>query len=190
MRLDIPAASMIPATPDPAVIGALLRSGIAIVGALAVAATVAFGQTKDVDHIAVLEIGGAADWGLTAGPSSLGGTVAVEVTPIEHWLELEAGVTAFGTNGRREVSTDLLFKKPYQLSSALELMVGAGPEFSWKLSGPHHTRSVAAELALDAMFWPTRNLGWYVEPSYNFSGLRAKSDRSLGVTAGLIIGVP
>jgi hypothetical protein len=42
---------------------------------------------------------------------------------------------------------------------------------------------------LDFMFWPTRNVGWYVEPSYDTTGLRATSDRSLGLTAGLIIGL-
>jgi hypothetical protein len=116
--------------------------------------------------------------------------VAAEVTPIERWLELEAGVTAFGTNGRREVSADFLFKKPFPLLPAVEFMAGAGPELSWKLSGAGHARSLAAELALDFMFWPRKNIGWYVEPSYSFSGFGARSDRSLGVTAGLLIGLP
>ena len=42
---------------------------------------------------AVLEIGPAASWSLTEGQSAFGPTVAVEATPIENWLELEAGVT-------------------------------------------------------------------------------------------------
>jgi hypothetical protein len=149
-----------------------------------------FGQAEERDHVAVIEIGGAGDWGLTGGPASLGGTVAAEVTPIEHWLELESGVTAFGTNGRRDVSADLLFKKPFPVSSGVELMAGAGPELSWKLRGAGPARSLAAELALDFMFWPRKNIGWYVEPSYSFTGFGARSDRSLGVTAGLLIGLP
>jgi hypothetical protein len=60
----------------------------------------------------------------------------------------------------------------------------------WKLSGPRHARSLAAEVALDFMFWPAKNVGWYVEPSYSLTGFRAHSDRSLGVTAGLLIGIP
>ncbi|HWZ60919.1 MAG TPA: hypothetical protein VNW46_18180 [Gemmatimonadaceae bacterium] len=163
---------------------------LAAVGALTVSATQAFGQSNEADHVAVLEIGGAADWGLNGGPASLGGTLAVEVTPIERWLELEAGVTALGTNGRRQVSTDLIFKKPFAFSPTVEFMAGAGPQLSWTLSGPRHTRSLAAEVALDFMFWVTKHVGWYVEPAYDFSGFRATSDRSLGMTAGLIIGVP
>jgi hypothetical protein len=120
----------------------------------------------------------------------LGGTLAAEVTPIERWLELEAGVTALGSNSRREVSTDLLFKKPFQFSPTVEFMAGAGPDLSWNLTGSQRTPSLAAELALDFMFWPTRNLGWYVEPSCDLAGLGRESDRSLGLTAGLIVGLP
>ena len=150
----------------------------------------AVGQADEQrDHIAVFEIGGAADWGLTGGPVGLGGTLAVEVTPIDEWLEIEAGVTALGGNGRKEFSTDLLLKKPFQLSSGVELMAGAGPELSWNLAGPHQTQALTTEFALDLMVWPAKNVGWYVEPSYNISGFSAPSTRSLGITAGLLIGV-
>jgi hypothetical protein len=99
-------------------------------------------------------------------------------------------VTPLGAHGRREVSTDLIFKKPFDFSRTVEFMAGAGPELGWELSGPRHTRSLAAELELDFMFWRMRNVGWYVEPSYGFTGFRASSDRSLGLAVGLIIGVP
>jgi hypothetical protein len=148
------------------------------------------GQIEDADHVAVFEIGGAADWRLTGGPAGFGGTLAVEVTPIERWLELEAGITGLAANGRREMSTDLVFKKPFQLSPTVEFMTGIGPEVSWDLAKPQRPRSLAAEFVLDFMFWPTRNVGWYAEPSYSFTGLHATSDRSLGLTAGLIIGLP
>jgi hypothetical protein len=163
---------------------------IAVLGALALCTSPAFGQTKEPDHIAVLEIGGAGGWGLTGGPASFGGTLAAEITPIEHWLELEAGITALSANHRREISTDFLLKKPYQLSPSAEFMAGIGPELSWNLTGPRHSRSLAAEVVLDFMFWPTRKVGWYFEPGFDFSGFRARSDRSLGVTAGLIVGLP
>ena len=51
---------------------------IAVLGALALCTSPAFGQTKEPDHIAVLEIGGAGGWGLTGGPASFGGTLAAE----------------------------------------------------------------------------------------------------------------
>jgi hypothetical protein len=102
----------------------------------------------------------------------------------------EAVVTALGANGRREISTDfLLLKKPFQVFSGVELMAGAGPELSWNLAGPHQTQALTAEFALDLMVWPAKNVGWYVEPSYNISGFSATSTRSQGITAGLLIGV-
>lgn len=158
--------------------------------ALILGATQLFGQREEADHVAVFEIGGAGDWGLTGGPASLGATLAIEVTPIERWLELEAGVTGLGANGRKRVSTDFLFKKPFQLSPSVEFMAGAGPDLSWNLTGRQPARALAAEFVLDFMFWPTQNIGWYVEPSCDFTGFRAASDRSLGLTAGLIIGLP
>lgn len=177
--------------PQPRVAAATLMRRVVLCLALAFCARRVSAQPKqDADHVAVLEIGGAADWGLTGGPVGLGGTLAVEVTPIEQWLEIEAGVTALGANGRKEFATDLLLKKPFQLSPGVELMAGAGPELSWNLAGAHQTQALTTEFALDLMIWPTKNVGWYVEPSYDISGFGATSTRSLGVDAGLIIGVP
>jgi hypothetical protein len=52
-----------------------------------------FAQASDKEPAAVIELGAAANRSLTEGQSSFGPTVAVEATPIENWLELEAGVT-------------------------------------------------------------------------------------------------
>src|ERR1700719_3799236 len=92
--------------------GAILRKGhrIAVVVLLGAVVHGAYGA----EHAAVLELGGAGEWGLTDSASHYGPTLAVEVTPIEHWLELEFGVTAFRNHGAKEWETDLLFKKPYQ----------------------------------------------------------------------------
>ena len=49
-------------------------------------------QSVDTEPRAVVELGGAAARSFTEARSSFGPTVAVEVTPIENWLELEAGV--------------------------------------------------------------------------------------------------
>ena len=60
--------------------------------------------------------------------AGFGPTVAVEVTPLKNWLEIEAGVTPLFSNGHTELDTDLLFKKPFTLSNAVEFMLGVGPE--------------------------------------------------------------
>ena len=54
----------------------------------------AFAQSSEKEPAAVVELGGSASQSLTGDGASFGPTVAVEVTPIENHLELEAGVTA------------------------------------------------------------------------------------------------
>jgi hypothetical protein len=48
---------------------------------------------QEPDPAAIIELGGAASRGLNGGRSSFGGDLAVEFTPIEKWLEIEAGTT-------------------------------------------------------------------------------------------------
>ncbi len=76
----------------------------------------ALAQSVDKEPAAVLEIGAVPERSLTGGGWSFGPTVAVEVTPIENWLELEAGVTPLFARHSTEWDTDLLFKKPWTLS--------------------------------------------------------------------------
>jgi hypothetical protein len=82
---------------------------------------------------------------------------------------LQLGITGLATSGRGEVSTDLLFKKPFRLSPTLEFMIGAGPEVTQTLSGPDKGTATSAELVLDFMFWPSGNVGWYVEPTWSIN---------------------
>jgi len=76
----------------------------------------AIAQEVEKEPTAIVELGGATDWSITEGGSSFGPTVAVEVTPIENWLELEAGVTPLFRRHSTEWDIDLLFKKPWTLS--------------------------------------------------------------------------
>ena len=139
----------------------------------------------------MLEVGGAPSWSVTGGGSSFGPTVAIEVTPIEHWLELEAGVTPLFSRHSKEWDTDLLFKKPWTLSPKVEFMPGVGPEWIHTRKYGVTTNAVAGEAALDFMFWPTaqRRFGWYVEPAYEYSFGRGH-EQSVGMSAGLLIAIP
>ena len=76
----------------------------------------AFAQSVEKDPAAIVELGGAANWNVKDGSSSFGPSAAVEVTPIEKWLELEAGVTPLFSKHTTEWDIDLLFKKPWTLS--------------------------------------------------------------------------
>ena len=87
----------------------------------------AFAQAEDTEPAAVIELGAAANRSLTEGQSSFGPTVAVEVTPIENWLELEAGITTLFRRHSTEWSIDFLFKKPWTLSDKMEFMLGLAP---------------------------------------------------------------
>ncbi len=152
-------------------------------------ATAAQAQQQPVDdHAVVLEFGGAAEWPTHGGAANFGGTIAGEITPIEHWLEIEAGVTALGSTGRTELSGDLLFKKPWSLSPRFEFMLGAGPSWARTTNGPDKGTLLSAEFVLDFMFWQRRNIGWYIEPGWSVAP--KTWDRSIGINGGLLIGLP
>src|ERR1700733_5777898 len=126
---------------------------------------------EDKDPIAILELGAATSWNLTGGAATFAPNVAAEVTPIENWLELEAGVSPFYTRNSAEWDTDLLFKKPWTLSPKAEFMLGVGPEWVHLKQDGKTLNSVTGEVAGDFMFWPNgrHRFGWYLEPAYDYS---------------------
>ncbi len=150
-----------------------------------------FAQSVDKDPAAVVEIGGAASQSLTGDGSSFGPTVALEVTPIESWLELEAGVTPLFARHSTEWDTDLLFKKPWTLSKKAEFMAGVGPEWVHTTKYGVTTNSVSGEVVGDFMFWPTakHKFGWYLEPGYEYNFARGH-EQSVGIAGGLLIAIP
>jgi hypothetical protein len=93
------------------------------------------GERADDDHRgAVLEIGAVGEWGLQDGKPSFGPSVAIEVTPIEHWLEIEAGISPLRSKDGTEWEADLVFKKPFELSKNVEFME---PSYSYAFSRGH-----------------------------------------------------
>ena len=151
----------------------------------------AFAQSAEKEPAAILELGAAASRSLNGGRSAGGPSLAVEVTPIKEWLELEAGVTPLFSAQATEWDTDLLFKKPWTLSRKVEFMAGIGPEWVHTGHAGAGVNALAGEAALDFMFWPTRKrkFGWYLEPAYDHGFVYAH-DQSLGVTCGLLITFP
>ena len=148
-------------------------------------------QSAEKESAAVLEFGGATAWSFKDSAASFGPSAAVEVTPIENWLELEAGVTPLFRRHSTEWSTDLLFKKPWTLSRKTEFMLGVGPEWIHSINYGVRTNSVAGEAVLDFMFWRSEKhrFGWYLEPSYEYNFARGH-EQYLGLTAGLLIAIP
>ena len=143
---------------------------------------------QEKEPAAIVELGGAASWGTNGGGSAYGPSAAVETTPIENWLELEAGTSELFSHGQTEWDTDLLFKKPFTLSRNVEFMFGVGPEWQHTRTFGKSSDTVAGEVALDFMFWPWRGrkLGLYLEPAYDY-GFSHCHEQSLGVSAGILI---
>jgi len=163
-----------------------------LIASLFLCAGNAFGQSADADkEAAIVEIGAAGNWSVNNGGSSVGPNFAVEVTPIEHWLEIEAGVTPLFANHSTEWDVDCLFKKPWTISKKVEFMAGAGPEWIHLRDHGITTNSAAVEGALDFMFWPLakHRFGWYLEPAYDYSFGRGH-EQSAGISGGLLIAIP
>ena len=146
---------------------------------------------KEAEPAAIVELGGAGSWNLKGGASSFGADAAVEVTPIENWLELEAGVTPLFTRHSTEWDVDFLLKKPWTLSKKAEFMVGIGPEWVHTRQYGLTTNSVAGEAVLDFMFWPSgkHRFGWFLEPGYEYNFGRGH-EQSVGISGGLLIAIP
>lgn len=157
----------------------------------AAALLIVLGTAFAQEPAAVVELGAAPGWDLKGSGFSLAPTLAVEITPIENWLELEMGVTPSFARHSSEWGTDLLFKKPWTLSEQVEFMFGAGPEWVHSRQFGMTTNSAAGEVVLDFMFWPTkgRRFGWYLEPAYEYSFGRGH-ERSFGISGGLLIAIP
>jgi hypothetical protein len=161
-----------------------------LLGILFLCSGSAFGQSVDKEPAAIVELGAAASASLKGAGWSFGPDIAVEVTPIENWLELEGGVTPLFTRHSTEWDIDLLFKKPWTLSEKAEFMFGIGPEWVHTKQYGITTNSVAAEAVLDFMFWPSgkHRFGWYLEPSYDYNFGRGH-EQSIGISGGLLIAI-
>jgi hypothetical protein len=147
-------------------------------------------STDTDDTVAILEVGAATNWNFSGGAATFAPNLAAECTPIENWLELEAGVSPFYTRNSTEWDTDFLFKKPWTLSKKAEFMLGVGPEWAHLKQNGKTTDSFSAELVGDFMFWPTgtHRFGWYLEPAYDYS-FAGGHQQSIGMSAGLLIGI-
>jgi hypothetical protein len=169
----------------------MTRTEIALLACLAGSFGNIFAQSVERDPAAIVELGGATSWDVNGGAATFAPDFAVEVTPIENWLELELGTTPFFTRSSTEWETDLLFKKPWTLSKKTEFMFGVGPEWVHTRQNGTTTNSVAGEVAGDFMFWPAKKhrFGWYLEPAYDY-GFGRGHEQSIGMSGGLLIAIP
>lgn len=76
------------------------------------------------------------------------------------------------------------FQKAIPLSETAELMLGAGPSWSYSKG---ETGQTGFTFVADFMFWPwpERRFGWFLEPAYSHSFAR-EHEKSLAVSVGLL----
>lgn len=162
--------------------------------------SLSFGQNKaampgdsgsEKEEIAIAELGGATGLSFTNGSLNFGPDFAVEATPIENWLELEAGASPSFAAHSTEWDIDLLFKKPWTFSRKVEFMFGVGPAWIHRDNYGEILNSAGGEIALDFMFWPfaKHRFGWYLEPGYEYD-FGQGHEQSLGVSGGLLVAIP
>ncbi len=65
----------------------------------------------DKDPVAILELGAATSWNFSGGAAAFAPNFAAEVTPIEGWLEIEAGVSPFYTHNSTEMGHRSAFQE-------------------------------------------------------------------------------
>jgi hypothetical protein len=140
------------------------------------------------EPLAILQLGAGTEWGLNGGDPGFGPTAAVEFNPIKNWLAIETGVTTLFGKGRTEWDTELIFKKPFDLSPSVEFEPGIGPAWILTIGSGRATNAIGAAVVAEFMFWPTpdRKLGWFLEPSFTYS-FGNGHEKSLGVSAGLLV---
>lgn len=144
-------------------------------------------ETEGPERTIIVGVGGVAEVELGDGSLHLGPNAFVEYEAVKNWIELELSASVLAVHGGREVPIDLLFKKPFRLNRRLELMIGIGPQIVFVSGTERNGTFVGGEVALDFMFWPSRHVGLWVEPSYEFS-FRGSVSHSLTTTGGVIFG--
>lgn len=127
----------------------------------------------------ILEVAPAGEWGLSDSKTSFGPSFALAVTPIEHQLEAEFGLSPMIDHGRADWEGEIVFKKPFELSKNLEVLVGVGPQWSTP------SNSFGAVAKFDLVYWKTSQIGLFMEPSYSYA-FNGEHEQNLTLKVGLL----
>jgi hypothetical protein len=146
---------------------------------------------EEKEPFASVELGAAAEWNLPNGGSAgVGPSAAIEFNVIKDWLVIEPGVAPLFSRGQTEWDADLMFKKPFDLSSTVEFEPGIGPAWQHTIAAGRSNDNPAVEVIFEFMVRPhDLAFGWFVEPSYSNS-FGAGHQQSLGMTTGLVFPIP
>ena len=93
------------------------KSGAGLLAVLLLIAGMVRADDKEREPFAILEIGGAGEWGLRDGGSSFGPSAAAEFDVVKEWLEIETGSWSVPVqNGRTRTEAA---RSPLSLRSTL-----------------------------------------------------------------------
>ncbi|QWD77967.1 hypothetical protein [Polynucleobacter sp. MWH-Svant-W18] len=137
------------------------------------------------DRTLILLVGPAMEKNTVDGSKAYGTSLAVEFTAIEHQLEIEVETQYLSTSNPKELGAQIIFKKPFELASDIELGVGLGPAIWRKTSSPSSGLQSGVSFVADFMFWTTKKVGWYLSPSYTY-GMSGGAERVIGLSVGLL----
>jgi hypothetical protein len=168
-----------------------MATRLLVLCALAPVATALCATDDDsqAEHIAVIEVAAAGEREISEHAFHVGPAVGVEIEPIANWLEIELGASAYRSRGATSWEFELPFKKPFRLTSTIEIMPGLGPTWAHSSQPSGASSNWGAETVIDIFFWQSKQLGWYLEPSYGVTfGNGNKTSASL--TVGLFFAVP
>jgi hypothetical protein len=112
---------------------------------------------NEPEPAAIVELGGAAGRDFKSDGSSFGADLALEFTPIERWLEIEACTTPLFRRHSKEWDTDLLFKKPWTLSEKVEFMLGVGTDWIHTRAYGVTANAIGGEVVLALCSGPPRS---------------------------------
>jgi len=95
-----------------------------------------------------------------------GGGIFAEVMVIPEWLEIELEVRIFSGHGT-SLPIDLLFKKPFHLSSKTDFFLGVGPTVVPVFAPGGNTTHFGGAFVAGIYYWLTPHLGVVLEADYN-----------------------
>lgn len=141
------------------------------------------------ERLAVLEMGAAGEHESSGGANLVGPAIGLEIEPIEDRLEIELGASMLRRGPSTTWDVDLPFKRPFRLSSRIEVMPGIGPTWEYTSERGEIASQWGAEVVLDVFIWRTERYGWFVEPAYGM-GLNRTHPTSILLTGGLFLSIP
>jgi hypothetical protein len=168
---------------------ASVAQAIAFCALLLAAAPVIADEDAEQDHMGILELGVTGEREMSEHAWHTGPAVGIEVEPIENWLEIEFGASTIRSHGATSWELELPFKKPFRLTSTVEIMPGLGPTWTHTVQPGEPPSTWGAEAVLDLFFWRSKRFGWYLEPSYGVN-LGNGNKQSAALTGGIFFAIP